>query len=86
MVSAVASDFNVVINSPNELIWEGRAKSVSSTNSVGAFDILPGHANFVTMIESKPIIIRTGTGEHSYTYENAVLSVQGGTVTIYSGI
>ena len=79
-------DLNVVINSPNKLIWEGRASSVSSKNSTGTFDILPEHANFITMIEREPIVVRTGTGDQTFTYDNAVVSVQDGNVTIYAGI
>lgn len=49
----------VKIISPKEIIYQGTALSVSSTNSVGKFDILPEHANFITMIKGNPIIIRT---------------------------
>lgn len=82
----IPSTLNVVINSPEKLVWEGRANSVSSKNSTGQFDVLPGHANFVTMIENEPILIRVGEKEERFQYENAVLSVQGGNITIYAEI
>ena len=50
--------FNVKITSPNKILYEGEAESVTSTNSNGLFDILADHANFITLIENKPIIIR----------------------------
>ncbi len=78
--------FDVVINSPNELIWRGRASSVSSKNSAGIFDILPEHANFITMIQNEPITVISGGKEHSFKYESAVLSVYNGTVAIYAEI
>jgi len=77
---------NIIINSPDKLIWEGKATSVSSENSTGVFDILPGHSNFVTMIEGKPIVVQTDTSEETFKYENAVLSVKGGVVIIYADI
>ncbi|HEY4502780.1 MAG TPA: hypothetical protein VJH21_03045 [Candidatus Paceibacterota bacterium] len=79
-------EFDVVINSPDKLLWEGRAQSISSENSKGTFDVLPEHANFITMIENKPIIVRTGTTDHTFNYENAVLSVRDGKATVYAGI
>lgn len=47
------------IISPTQLIFQGWADSVSSKNIYGKFDILPQHANFITLIEGNPIIIRT---------------------------
>jgi len=76
----------VVVNSPDRLIWEGKAYSVSSENSTGPFDVLPEHANFVTMIEKKPITIRTGLKEEVFQYDNAVLSVKDNVLTVYAEI
>lgn len=77
---------NVIVNSPDKLIWEGRADSVSSENTEGTFDILPEHANFVTMIENKPVVVRSGGTQKEFQYQNAVLVVRGKMVTIYAGI
>lgn len=76
----------VIINSPNELIWDGVATSVSSKNSAGPFDVLPEHANFITMIQNEPIVVRFLDKEYVFTYKNAVLSVYNGAVTIYTEI
>lgn len=48
----------VRIISPQQTFFEGEALSVSSKNMQGPFDILPEHANFITIIENSPIIIR----------------------------
>ena len=77
---------NITINSPEKIIWEGRASSVSSENSAGKFDVLPGHANFVTMIEGKPIVVRQGAQEEKFDYPNALFSVNHGDVIIYADI
>ncbi len=76
--------FKVSINSPNELVWDGVATSVSSKNSAGPFDILPEHANFITMIQGDTIVVRFLDKEHIFNYKNAVLSVYNGNVTIYT--
>jgi len=44
----------VKISTPTEVLWEGEAASVSSVNSQGTFDILPKHANFVTLVKGDP--------------------------------
>lgn len=50
---------HVRIISPQELMLDTEAFSVSSKNSEGAFDILAQHANFITIVENQPIVIRT---------------------------
>lgn len=83
----VSEELSVTVNSPDELVWEGKATSVSSENSAGKFDVLPEHANFVTMIKEKPIIIRSQRAQDRVlTYKSAVLSVREGRVTIYADI
>lgn len=47
----------VKVVSPEKVVWESAAFSVSSKNSQGKFDILPHHANFLTIIEDQPIKI-----------------------------
>lgn len=80
-------EFAVTISNEEERIWEGMAHSVSSANSAGKFDILPGHANFVTMIKNEPIVIRVKMKEdQTFTYKTAVLSVKNNKVQIYSDI
>ncbi len=48
----------VKIISPTQTIFDGEAFSVSSVNSLGKFDILPMHANFITLIQKQPIFLR----------------------------
>lgn len=80
-------ELQVVVATPDEKIWEGKAESVSSENSAGPFDILPQHANFVTMIKGKPILVRTlSEGEKTFTYKNAVITVSKDKVSIYNDI
>lgn len=43
--------------SPAQTFYEGEAFAVSSSNTEGNFDILSGHANFITIILGNPIRI-----------------------------
>lgn len=49
---------HVRIISPQQLLLDTEAQSVSSKNLSGNFDILPQHANFITLIENSPIVVR----------------------------
>jgi len=45
------------IISAKQTIFEGNVAAITSTNAQGKFDILPYHANFLTLIQNKPIIL-----------------------------
>lgn len=49
---------HVRIISPQQLILDTEAESVSSKNIQGNFDILPQHANFITLVENSSIVVR----------------------------
>jgi F0F1-type ATP synthase epsilon subunit len=77
----------VRINTPEKIIWEGEAVSVSSKNSEGPFDILPKHANFITAIENQAIVIRTPDKKKvEYTFPRSVLYMRDERVSIYTQI
>lgn len=69
------------------ILWRGEGTSLSSENSQGPFDILLGHANFVTIIHGKPIVIRQKkTVIKKLTPRTAVIYVKGSTVKVYTEI
>ncbi len=74
---------HVRINSPDKVIWEGEAESVSSINSQGPFDVLPYHANFITIVENKPLRIKTEKEKVEFTYQRAIIYIHSNTVSIY---
>ncbi len=77
----------VTIKSPNKDIYKGEAVSISSENSSGKFDILTDHANFITVIENKPIVIsQTNKEKQTYTFPLAIISVSKNQVNIYTNI
>lgn len=80
-------ELHVKISSPEKELFNGVAYSISSVNSTGKFDILPGHANFITVIENSPIILRQKNGaKQDFTYPMAILSVASNQVNIYTNI
>ena len=75
----------VTVLSPQDILYSGKATSVSSKNSAGNFDILEQHANFITIVEKFPIIIRTvEKKEVTFSFPLAVLYIANNKVTIYA--
>ena len=54
---------NVVARSPFQLYFEGDATALSATNRVGDFDVLPGHADFFSMLEPGEIVVTPTDGD-----------------------
>jgi F0F1-type ATP synthase epsilon subunit len=58
------------------------ALSVTSYNQKGVFDILPFHANFITLI-NKLLTVRTNSHEYMLQFSEGVLMVQNDVVNIF---
>ena len=84
MANTQNNSITIAINSSDKLIWEGKAVSLSSINSSGPFDILPMHANFITIVENSPIKINTGLNIEEYTFPNAIIYATKNRVLIYT--
>ncbi|MBP9749537.1 MAG: hypothetical protein KBD21_02310 [Candidatus Pacebacteria bacterium] len=76
----------VRINRAAEVIWEGEAESVSSSNANGAFDILPYHINFITYLENDKVTVRENSQTHSFDFKQAVLYVENNILHVYADI
>ena len=78
------SNLHVRITAPKEVIFEGDIKSLSSVNSAGAFDILPEHSKFVTLVEKKPILLRfPDKTERKFEFDLAIIHVHEEQIDIY---
>jgi F0F1-type ATP synthase epsilon subunit len=77
----------VRILSPKKMIFLGQADALSSMNSTGKFDILPQHANFITLVKNKPIVVTTKDGQQqSFTFNLAIVLAINNAVTVYTDI
>jgi F0F1-type ATP synthase epsilon subunit len=73
----------VIARSPFNKYYEGPAKSVSAANGVGKFDILPGHANFFSVMVPSEVIIETDTDVINFMISNGVISVKDTEVMVF---
>jgi F0F1-type ATP synthase epsilon subunit len=68
---------SVIARAPFELYFEGPAKVVSASNKVGPFDILPGHADFFSMLLPGDVIIEPLDGEPvTFSINNGMITVR----------
>lgn len=52
-------ELNVIARAPFHVYYEGSAQVVTAKNKVGVFDILPGHADFFSVLSPCDVIINT---------------------------
>jgi len=76
----------VEVRSRQGLVFEGELAAVTSYNTVGPFDVLPRHSNFISMI-SRRLILRQHDGRtDEINLDNGVMMVEENKVFIFLGI
>lgn len=68
------------------ILYEGTAEAVSSYNAKGLFDILPLHANFISLISQSLTIHLAERVRKEIPIESGVLVVAKNRVAVYLGI
>ncbi|HWY78769.1 MAG TPA: hypothetical protein VNW29_00255 [Candidatus Sulfotelmatobacter sp.] len=76
----------VKIRDTENILFEGEADRINSYNEVGAFDIYPMHANFISIIKAKLSIYLKREKIKEIEFEQAVLKVKKDMAHIYLGI
>jgi len=77
----------VEIKNSEVIIFNGDAKSLSSVNEKGSFDILPFHANFFSIIKEKITIIGHDDKKTEISVkDNGILRVMENKISIFLGI
>ena len=78
---------HVRILSPQQLLLDTDAFSISSKNIQGNFDILPQHANFLTVVEKAPIVVRTQDQKPlTFKFDIAIIFATDNEVNVYTYI
>lgn len=73
----------VIARAPFHIYYEGPAKSVSAANKVGQFDILPGHADFFSIMTPGDVLIDTGNQPVSITITDGIIAVRDNEVMLF---
>ena len=74
----------VIARAPFEVYFEGEADVLSAENPVGIFDILPGHADFFSVLVPCEVIIDAGTAEPvKFRINNGMITVRDNNVMLF---
>lgn len=76
----------VTIISPDGVIFQGEADSVSSIDIKGPFDILPMHQNFISIIKNLIIVNKKTGGKEEIGIDNGILRAYENKINIFLGI
>jgi F0F1-type ATP synthase epsilon subunit len=84
--AASSSKLNVIARAPFHKYYEGQAMAVSAANQVGGFDILPGHADFFSVMTPGNVIIQTDNDVINFPISNGIITVRGDQVMLFVNI
>lgn len=65
----------LLVRSRDEILYNGKVKSLTSYNSSGLFDILPEHSNFISLVDKEIRFTDIDAKEHLVSLEKGILRV-----------
>ena len=74
---------SVTARAPFHVYYEGKAKMVSANNKVGEFDVLPGHADFLSVLNPGEVQIETDKDNISFSVSNGIITVRNDEVMLF---
>lgn len=77
---------DVIILSSDKTYFLGKAKSVSSKNKLGPFDVLPLHENFISMLRDKVTVVDLAGKKTVVSCDQGILEVADNKVRVFIGI
>lgn len=83
MSSAANASLSVIARAPFHVYYEGQAQAISATNKVGDFDILPGHADFFSMLLPCDVTIETSSAPVTFSITNGIIAVRDNEVMLF---
>ena len=76
----------ITIKKPEQTVFDGTAKAVSSVSNKGKFDVLPLHANFIALIKDSITIHHIDKEPQIIPIRTGVMKVTGNAVKIILGV
>lgn len=74
---------HVKIHAPFKVYFDGEAESISAVNPTGPFDILAKHHNFMTLLSTGDIIVRTDKGEEKIPITRGIMHVKADEIIVF---
>jgi F0F1-type ATP synthase epsilon subunit len=80
---AEPTELKVIARAPFHIYYQGAARMVSAANKVGKFDILPGHADFFSVMIPGEVIIETEKDSVNFAITNGIIAVRDDEVMLF---
>lgn len=74
---------HVKVYAPFKVYFDGEAESISAVNETGPFDILPKHHNFMTLVSSGDVIVRTADHEETIPINRGIMHVKADEIIVF---
>ncbi len=75
---------NVIARAPFLVYYEGPAQVVSAKNPVGPFDVLPGHADFFSVLDPCQVVIEPAEGDPvTFTIRAGIITARNNEVHLF---
>jgi F-type H+-transporting ATPase subunit epsilon len=74
---------SVIARAPFEVYYEGEASSISAINRIGEFDILPGHADFFSVLSPGEVLIETAGEPVQFVINNGIITARDDEVMLF---
>lgn len=80
-------NIRLVVRSREGILFDKEVLSVSSKNNKGDFDVLPGHANFISIIDA-PLVVKEAGGQEKTipVGESGIMRVNRNIVEVLLGV
>jgi F0F1-type ATP synthase epsilon subunit len=78
-----ASLLTVIARAPFHIYYEGTARVVSASNKVGKFDVLPGHADFFSVMSPGEVVIETESDTINFPITGGIIGVRDNEVMLF---
>ena len=75
--------FYVVTSVAGEVDFQVKARAVTAENKIGKFDILPGHANLISVVVNNLILYTLEKKTDVYLFEKGIVEVSGNEVRFF---
>jgi F0F1-type ATP synthase epsilon subunit len=82
-----ASNMRVKVYAPFKVYFDGQAKSMTATNRIGPFDVLPQHHNFISLLEPGEVIVRMeGKDDFKMHINRGIMHVKADIIRVFLDI
>lgn len=78
-----ALSMHVKVYSPFQTYFDDEAQSISAINETGAFDILPKHHNFLTLLSAGDLTVRTTHDKRTIKITRGLMHVKANKVIVF---